>query len=293
MNVNREIKQSLNLQYEKNIFLCSDLLGTFYLLKCIWPYTISSNYLPMGNGRNCLKWNNRTSVVHSQKLSFKERVRMASPRGQSIKSRQASVGDRRSPSTDITAEGSPTKVQKSWSFNDRTRFRPSLRLKSSQPKPMIDGKPCFSITIFNLIGCSEWDFAVINSPWCHLKIEGNNLRERIARLFYWKFIHGLGQTYETYVYSWKWLWQPNPNFKEIKMLLSLHSYLQHIIIYQTRSMARSAWLSFWCVDSVWPAEAQRPGPVLCERRKTHGESNSTFGDKNKVPLCFPLRSVHY
>nr|KAF6505645.1 potassium voltage-gated channel subfamily Q member 5 [Rousettus aegyptiacus] len=74
----------------------------------------------------------------SQKLSFKERVRMASPRGQSIKSRQASVGDRRSPSTDITAEGSPTKVQKSWSFNDRTRFRPSLRLKSSQPKPVID-----------------------------------------------------------------------------------------------------------------------------------------------------------
>nr|XP_045246191.1 potassium voltage-gated channel subfamily KQT member 5 isoform X4 [Macaca fascicularis] len=73
-----------------------------------------------------------------QKLSFKERVRMASPRGQSIKSRQASVGDRRSPSTDITAEGSPTKVQKSWSFNDRTRFRPSLRLKSSQPKPVID-----------------------------------------------------------------------------------------------------------------------------------------------------------
>ncbi|XP_025022976.1 potassium voltage-gated channel subfamily KQT member 5 [Python bivittatus] len=70
----------------------------------------------------------------SQKLSFKERVRMASPRGQSIKNRQASVGDRRSPSTDITAEGSPTKVQKSWSFNDRTRFRPSLRLKS-RPQP--------------------------------------------------------------------------------------------------------------------------------------------------------------
>uniref|UniRef100_A0A8C3WH75 Potassium voltage-gated channel subfamily Q member 5 n=1 Tax=Catagonus wagneri TaxID=51154 RepID=A0A8C3WH75_9CETA len=79
-----------------------------------------------------------TTRKQSQKLSFKERVRMASPRGQSIKSRQASVGDRRSPSTDITAEGSPTKVQKSWSFNDRTRFRPSLRLKSSQPKPVID-----------------------------------------------------------------------------------------------------------------------------------------------------------
>ncbi|KAM9059964.1 potassium voltage-gated channel subfamily KQT member 5 isoform 2-T2 [Megaptera novaeangliae] len=79
-----------------------------------------------------------TSWKQSQKLSFKERVRMASPRGQSVKSRQASLGDRRSPSTDITAEGSPTKVQKSWSFNDRTRFRPSLRLKSSQPKPVAD-----------------------------------------------------------------------------------------------------------------------------------------------------------
>ncbi|KPP61613.1 hypothetical protein Z043_120268 [Scleropages formosus] len=66
-----------------------------------------------------------------QKLSFKERVRMASPRGQSIKSRQTSASDRRSPGADIGVEGnSPAKVQKSWSFNDRTRFRPSLRLKS-------------------------------------------------------------------------------------------------------------------------------------------------------------------
>ncbi|KAI4896438.1 hypothetical protein NFI96_026898 [Prochilodus magdalenae] len=67
----------------------------------------------------------------SQKLSFKDRVRMASPRGQSIKSRQTSVTDRRSPGAEINTEGSsPAKVQKSWSFNDRTRFRPSLRLKS-------------------------------------------------------------------------------------------------------------------------------------------------------------------
>lgn len=88
------------------------------------------------------------SLLHSQKLSFKERVRMASPRGQSIKNRQSSVGDRRSPSTDIATEGSPTKVQKSWSFNDRTRFRPSLRLKSSQPKPVVDGRS-FSCPLFS------------------------------------------------------------------------------------------------------------------------------------------------
>uniref|UniRef100_A0A667WPU4 Potassium voltage-gated channel, KQT-like subfamily, member 5b n=1 Tax=Myripristis murdjan TaxID=586833 RepID=A0A667WPU4_9TELE len=73
-----------------------------------------------------------TARKHSQKLSFKERVRMASPRGQSIKSRQtSSVNDRRSPVAEAGMEGtSPAKVQKSWSFNDRTRFRPSLRLKS-------------------------------------------------------------------------------------------------------------------------------------------------------------------
>ncbi|XP_036402399.1 potassium voltage-gated channel subfamily KQT member 5 [Megalops cyprinoides] len=81
-----------------------------------------------------------TARKHSQKLSFKERVRMASPRGQSIKSRQTSVSDRRSPGTDIGTEGSsPAKVQKSWSFNDRTRFRPSLRLKSqSRAAPEAD-----------------------------------------------------------------------------------------------------------------------------------------------------------
>ncbi|XP_044228569.1 potassium voltage-gated channel subfamily KQT member 4 isoform X3 [Thunnus albacares] len=74
---------------------------------------------------------------YSQKLSFKERVRMASPRGQSMKSRQTSINDRQrcSPGNEVVggAElmgGSPAKVQKSWSFNDRTRFRPSLRLKS-------------------------------------------------------------------------------------------------------------------------------------------------------------------
>ncbi|XP_070696757.1 potassium voltage-gated channel subfamily KQT member 4 isoform X1 [Pempheris klunzingeri] len=78
-----------------------------------------------------------TRKYRSQKLSFKERVRMASPRGQSMKSRQTSINDRQrcSPGNEVVggAElmgGSPAKVQKSWSFNDRTRFRPSLRLKS-------------------------------------------------------------------------------------------------------------------------------------------------------------------
>ncbi|KAF7658384.1 hypothetical protein LDENG_00014070 [Lucifuga dentata] len=62
---------------------------------------------------------------------------MASPRGQSMKSRQTSINDRQrcSPGNEVVGgaelvAGSPAKVQKSWSFNDRTRFRPSLRLKS-------------------------------------------------------------------------------------------------------------------------------------------------------------------
>lgn len=68
-------------------------------------------------------------------------MRLASPRGQSIKGRHTSSGDRRSPSTDVGTEGtSPAKVQKSWSFNDRTRFRPSLRLKS-QSRATPEGKP--------------------------------------------------------------------------------------------------------------------------------------------------------
>ncbi|XP_036104045.1 potassium voltage-gated channel subfamily KQT member 5 isoform X4 [Molossus molossus] len=108
------------------------------LIQCVWrSYAADEKSVSIATWKPHLKALHTCSPTN-QKLSFKERVRMASPRGQSIKSRQASIGDRRSPSTDITAEGSPTKVQKSWSFNDRTRFRPSLRLKSSQPKPMID-----------------------------------------------------------------------------------------------------------------------------------------------------------
>ncbi|KAM9804096.1 LOW QUALITY PROTEIN: potassium voltage-gated channel subfamily KQT member 4-like [Neosynchiropus ocellatus] len=81
----------------------------------------------------------------SQKLSFKERVRMASPRGQSMKSRQTSTNDRQRSSPGIEAgsaselmSSSPAKVQKSWSFNDRTRFRPSLRLKSQTRAAVAD-----------------------------------------------------------------------------------------------------------------------------------------------------------
>ncbi|XP_030298188.1 potassium voltage-gated channel subfamily KQT member 5 isoform X4 [Sparus aurata] len=94
----------------------------------------------LSNGRLFRRY---TRKYRSQKLSFKERVRMASPRGQSMKSRQTSINDRQrcSPGNEVVGGpelmgGSPAKVQKSWSFNDRTRFRPSLRLKS-QPRTAV------------------------------------------------------------------------------------------------------------------------------------------------------------
>ncbi|XP_071777190.1 potassium voltage-gated channel subfamily KQT member 4 [Centroberyx gerrardi] len=100
------------------------------LIQAAWRYYSTDSTRPYLDAT----WRHYESLLpsHSQKLSFKERVRMASPRGQSIKSRQSSsVNDRRSPVAEAGTEGtSPAKVQKSWSFNDRTRFRPSLRLKS-------------------------------------------------------------------------------------------------------------------------------------------------------------------
>ncbi|XP_042572328.1 potassium voltage-gated channel subfamily KQT member 5-like [Cyprinus carpio] len=110
------------------------------LIQCVWrSYAADENSVSVATWKPHLKALHTCSPTKkdqgesstSQKLSFKDRVRMASPRGQSIKSRQTSVIDRRSPGAEISTDGSsPTKVQKSWSFNDRTRFRPSLRLKS-------------------------------------------------------------------------------------------------------------------------------------------------------------------
>uniref|UniRef100_A0A8C8E480 Potassium voltage-gated channel, KQT-like subfamily, member 5b n=1 Tax=Oryzias sinensis TaxID=183150 RepID=A0A8C8E480_9TELE len=107
-----------------------------YLIQCVWrSYSADENSVSIATWKPHLKAMHTCSPTN-QKLSFKERVRMASPRGQSIKNRQtSSMNDRRSPVADGGAEGtSPAKVQKSWSFNDRTRFRPSLRLKSASLK---------------------------------------------------------------------------------------------------------------------------------------------------------------
>lgn len=89
---------------------------------------------------------------------------MASPRGQSIKNRQtSSVNDRRSPVAEAGMEGtSPAKVQKSWSFNDRTRFRPSLRLKS-QSRSTTDSKSTETCSEHPLIDSLIFYFSKISN----------------------------------------------------------------------------------------------------------------------------------
>ncbi|NXN09528.1 KCNQ4 protein, partial [Indicator maculatus] len=71
----------------------------------------------------------------SGKVGIKERMRLGSSQRQGSRGRQH-LGPplHRSPSTEELPEASsPTKVQKSWSFNDRTRFRASLRLRPRAP----------------------------------------------------------------------------------------------------------------------------------------------------------------
>ncbi|TNM92825.1 potassium voltage-gated channel subfamily KQT member 4 isoform X1 [Takifugu rubripes] len=93
------------------------------LLSGLWPY--SSPYLS----------------GDSSKIGFRDRIRMNNSRSsQTIRSKASPLPPgsnvRRSPSQEnVPDPTSPGKVQKSWSFNDRTRFRTSLRLK---PRPPAD-----------------------------------------------------------------------------------------------------------------------------------------------------------
>ncbi|XP_041739878.1 potassium voltage-gated channel subfamily KQT member 4 [Coregonus clupeaformis] len=77
----------------------------------------------------------------SSKMGFRDRMRLNNSRSSQTSRNKASplppgTSVRQSPSTENVPEAtSPGKVQKSWSFNDRTRFRTSLRLK---PRPPAD-----------------------------------------------------------------------------------------------------------------------------------------------------------
>ncbi|XP_008329861.1 potassium voltage-gated channel subfamily KQT member 4 isoform X1 [Cynoglossus semilaevis] len=84
----------------------------------------------------------------SGKMGFRDRIRMNNSRSSQISRNKASPlphgsGVRLSPSSDNVPEAtSPGKVQKSWSFNDRTRFRTSLRLKPRPPADEGLGEDC-------------------------------------------------------------------------------------------------------------------------------------------------------
>nr|XP_046273881.1 potassium voltage-gated channel subfamily KQT member 4 isoform X2 [Scatophagus argus] len=83
----------------------------------------------------------RKTEVPCSKIGFRDRIRMNNSRSsQTIRNKASPLPPgssvRCSPSQENVPEAtSPGKVQKSWSFNDRTRFRTSLRLK---PRPPAD-----------------------------------------------------------------------------------------------------------------------------------------------------------
>ncbi|XP_044028125.1 potassium voltage-gated channel subfamily KQT member 4 isoform X8 [Siniperca chuatsi] len=83
----------------------------------------------------------KAEVPCSSKMGFRDRIRMNNSRSsQTIRNKASPLPPgssvRHSPSQENVPEAtSPGKVQKSWSFNDRTRFRTSLRLK---PRPPAD-----------------------------------------------------------------------------------------------------------------------------------------------------------
>uniref|UniRef100_A0A8C5DH49 Potassium voltage-gated channel subfamily Q member 4 n=1 Tax=Gouania willdenowi TaxID=441366 RepID=A0A8C5DH49_GOUWI len=96
----------------------------------------------------------------SSKMGFRDRIRMNNSRSsQTIRNKASPLspgsGVNQSPSQENVPETtSPGKVQKSWSFNDRTRFRTSLRLK---PRPPADGEGPFD--------------SVEDKPYCDVAME--------------------------------------------------------------------------------------------------------------------------
>uniref|UniRef100_A0A673ZVE0 Potassium voltage-gated channel subfamily Q member 4 n=1 Tax=Salmo trutta TaxID=8032 RepID=A0A673ZVE0_SALTR len=93
------------------------------------------------SAKKVLHNSHHTLLSGSSKIGFRDRMRMNNSRSsQAIRSKASplppGMSFRQSPSTENVPEAtSPGKVQKSWSFNDRTRFRTSLRLK---PRPPAD-----------------------------------------------------------------------------------------------------------------------------------------------------------
>uniref|UniRef100_UPI00358ECC7A potassium voltage-gated channel subfamily KQT member 5-like n=1 Tax=Myxine glutinosa TaxID=7769 RepID=UPI00358ECC7A len=112
-------------------------------------------------------------VQLGQKLNIRDRVRISSPRRSSArgKARACTASSppvqptppistlnrpslHRSPSVDNPKSASPSHVQKSWSFNDRTRFRPSLRLRSSSSRQFSEDSVLGGDDVFEEKRCS-------------------------------------------------------------------------------------------------------------------------------------------
>ncbi|CAL8397900.1 unnamed protein product, partial [Gadus morhua 'NCC'] len=100
--------------------------------------------------------------LSSNKLGFRDRMRMNNSRSSQATRGKASPATpvpsvRPSPTQEnIPEPTSPGKVQKSWSFNDRTRFRTSLRLK---PRPPAD------------VGEGVGEDSVEEKPYCDVAME--------------------------------------------------------------------------------------------------------------------------
>uniref|UniRef100_A0A8D3D6A9 Potassium voltage-gated channel subfamily Q member 4 n=1 Tax=Scophthalmus maximus TaxID=52904 RepID=A0A8D3D6A9_SCOMX len=105
--------------------------------------TVKKNSVPVVIRKTtlCLQMFDCFIFAVSSKMGFRDRIRMNNSRSsQTIRNKASPLppgsGVRCSPSQENVPEAtSPGKVQKSWSFNDRTRFRTSLRLK---PRPPAD-----------------------------------------------------------------------------------------------------------------------------------------------------------
>uniref|UniRef100_A0A8C5D8R7 Potassium voltage-gated channel subfamily Q member 4 n=1 Tax=Gouania willdenowi TaxID=441366 RepID=A0A8C5D8R7_GOUWI len=95
----------------------------------------------------------------SSKMGFRDRIRMNNSRSsQTIRNKASPLspgsGVNQSPSQENVPETtSPGKVQKSWSFNDRTRFRTSLRLKPRPPadEDSVEDKPYCDVAMEDVI----------------------------------------------------------------------------------------------------------------------------------------------
>ncbi|XP_034150777.1 potassium voltage-gated channel subfamily KQT member 4 isoform X2 [Esox lucius] len=121
----------------------------------------------------------------SSKIGFRDRMRMNNSRSSQAIRNKASplppgVSVRHSPSTENVPDAtSPGKVQKSWSFNDRTRFRTSLRLKPRPPADVegvgedsVEDKPYCDVAMEEVIPAVKTLIRAVRAPeqGCRLEI---------------------------------------------------------------------------------------------------------------------------